>query len=640
MRFRNLVPLALLSGLVVSAPRLIPSAQADGRATRSDILPVQSVKKGMKGYGLTVFEGTRPERFDVEVIDVLGNFRPKQDLILVKTTHPRLEVAKIVAGMSGSPIYLEGKMVGAYSYGWTFGVEPIAGVTPIRAMLDDLERPLPKTLHGLPLSVLPSGKSAPSAASTTSAGGDRSTRFRGAPGEYDVALHAEQRAQSTDAAATRTVASGALTGTQRLAPLATPLLLGGLTDNAVATLRDWVGPLGLEPMQAGGSRVTSSSKSAKTNGYVDGGAIGVDMVRGDLSAMGLGTVTRVEGDKLVAFGHPMMSLGVTSMPTSEARVLWFMASQMRSFKMGEGTGPLGALVNDRMASIVVDQKATAPIVPVTLHIEGEPGAPFPDWKFEVAHDEFLTPAFLAVALGSGLEATAAERRDVTWFMESTVHVAGRPPLVVQDFGSAPSGTPQTGEVMQTSLIKAVGAVFSNPWEYPRIERVDVKMKIQFSRDVAMLRGIDLLTPVLDPGEPARFRVTLEPFAGKSIVQVVSVPLPKNFAGRSVKLVVRPGYAVRRPMSAPESLDQLIANLGVPTLEPRSLVVSYETGDSGASHRGAIASSLPPSALDTLTTTSSSIAPARFEELEHVVTRLPLYMVGADAVEVRVRPALR
>ena len=94
-------------------------------------MPVSQIHRGMKGYGLTVFEGTRPERFDVEVIDVLKNFRPRQDLILIKTKHPRLEVAKVVAGMSGSPIYLDNKMIGAYAYGWSFGSEPVAGVTPI-----------------------------------------------------------------------------------------------------------------------------------------------------------------------------------------------------------------------------------------------------------------------------------------------------------------------------------------------------------------------------------------------------------------------------------------------------------------------------------------------------------------------------
>ncbi|HSC89501.1 MAG TPA: SpoIVB peptidase S55 domain-containing protein [Polyangiaceae bacterium] len=615
MRASLLAPLSVLLGLLVALPALSPSARADGRASRPDVISVSEIRKGMTGYGLTVFEGTKPEKFDVEVIDVLENFRPRQELVLVKTKHPRLEVAKIVAGMSGSPIYLNGKMIGAYAYGWSFGVEPVAGVTPIRVMLDDLERPLPKTLHGLPLASLPPRSRA------TETG-----RFEGA--DYDVRAHAQARASQM----ARIDQPGAV-------PLATPLLLGGVTPGVLQVARQLLEPLGLEPQQGGGGS-SKKAPAASERHYVDGGAIGVDLVRGDLSAMGLGTVTRVEGKRLVAFGHPMMGVGVTSLPTSEARVLWFMASAQRSFKMGEGLGPLGALVNDRQSSIVVDEAVEPPTVPVSLHIEGEPGAPFKDWNFQVAHDEFLTPAFLAMAIGAGLETTAAERRDVTWHMESKLTIAGRPPVTIQDYGSAPTGSPQTGEVMQSSLVKGVGAVFNNPWEPARIERVDVRVSLTFGREIASLRGVDLLTPVIDAGGAARLRVTLEPFAGPAQTRVIEVPIPRNLAGGRVRLQLRPGYTISLPRPAPESLDDLVGNLSEPTLALRSLVVSFESGEGGASHRGSVAEKLPPAALDRLTTASSSIAPAQYRVEQHHVTTLPFYLVGSDSVDVEVRPALR
>src|SRR6185436_19254679 len=247
----------------------------------------------MKGYGLTVFEGTRPERFDVEVIDVLKNFRPRQDLILIKTKHPRLEVAKVVAGMSGSPIFLDNKMIGAYAYGWSFGSEPVAGVTPIDNMLEELQRPLPDQIFGWPLK--PGGKASP--AHGPQAMNDAG-RFRGA--RYDLKEHAHALAQ-------RSAPAGAITA----APVATPLLVGGMTNGAIALTRDLLSPLGIEPLQAGGGGAQDPSAPTR---YENGGAIGVQLIRGDMSAMGLGTVTRVEGDKLVAFGHPMMEAGVTSLP--------------------------------------------------------------------------------------------------------------------------------------------------------------------------------------------------------------------------------------------------------------------------------------------------------------------------------------
>jgi SpoIVB peptidase S55 len=116
-----------VAALIAEATLGAPSARAGGRVRRPDIMAVDDIQSGMKGYGLTVFEGTRPERFGVEVINVSKNYFPGQDLILVKVQHPRLDVVKSVAGMSGSPIFIDGKMVGAYAYGWPFGSEPVAG---------------------------------------------------------------------------------------------------------------------------------------------------------------------------------------------------------------------------------------------------------------------------------------------------------------------------------------------------------------------------------------------------------------------------------------------------------------------------------------------------------------------------------
>jgi len=154
LRTAPLFGLAALVGLALSVPLAMRHAKADESKARRDIFPLSQVRPGMKGYGLTVFEGTKPERFDIEVIGVQKGFLPKQDLILVKTHHPRLEVARVVAGMSGSPVYINGKMAGAYAYGWTFPREAVAGVTPIENMLADFDRPIPSEIFGWPLRML------------------------------------------------------------------------------------------------------------------------------------------------------------------------------------------------------------------------------------------------------------------------------------------------------------------------------------------------------------------------------------------------------------------------------------------------------------------------------------------------------
>lgn len=602
-------------GLLASLPLGLKSARAGGATSRPDTLPVSQIHRGMKGYGLTVFEGTRPERFDVEVIDVLKNFRPRQDLILVKTKHPRLEIVKVVAGMSGSPIYLDNKMVGAYAYGWSFGSEPVAGVTPIDNMIEDLQRPLPDKIFGWPLK--PTAAPADKAKQALNDAG----RFRGA--RYDVHEHAALLAH-------RQAPLGAA------APVATPLLVGGMSSSAIGLTRDLLAPLGMEPLQAGGGGAQDPNAPKR---YEDGGAIGVQLIRGDMSAMGLGTVTRVEGDKLVAFGHPMMEAGVTALPTTIGKVLWFLASDQRSFKIGMGVREVGALVQDRQASIVISHSAKAPVVPLKVSIKGLPGVPSSNWSFEIAHEKFMTPSFLAVAIGSALQAVANERQDVTWTASSKLRIQGFGELKLEDYGVAIGGTPEAGEFARSNLVRAVGSVLNNPWQPALIEGAEVEISLHYARDVLRLRGAELLEPEVDAGQAARVRLTLVPYSGPEQTRVVSVPLPAYLAGQTVSLDIAPGYMEEREVAAPDSLRDLIQNFANPIYPPKSLVVSFDSG-SGLAFRGRVAKNLPPGAVDAIRPTTSSIGPEGVESSVREVVPIGQFVVGRDRVSVSVRPVLR
>ncbi|HEY3501090.1 MAG TPA: SpoIVB peptidase S55 domain-containing protein [Polyangiaceae bacterium] len=612
---------AALLGLALGLPQRL--ARADGRAARSDVMGVNEIRRGMKGYGLTVMQGTKPERFDVEVIDVLRNFRPKQEVILIKTHHPRLEVAKVVAGMSGSPIYIDGKMIGAYAYGWTFGAEPVAGVTPIRAMLDEMELPLPERINGWPLKMLPgSGKrNALDKARPGTKG-----RYDGELGRYDVKEHSRQAARLA-----------VQRNPTEVRPVATPLLVGGLTSGAIGFAQELLAPLGLEPLQAGGGGGTEADAPRR---YEDGGAIGVELIRGDMSATGLGTVTRVEGDRLVAFGHPMMEAGVTALPAAVGKVLWVLASEQRSFKIGMPVRSVGALVNDRVASIVVSHSAQAPIVPVKMTINGVPGIPVSTWNFEVAHERFLTPTFLAVALGSGLQAVANEQQDVSWNVKSKLTIQGHGTIELSDYGVSIGGTPDPGEFARTNLVRAVGAVLNNPWQPARIESAEVAVDLHYARDIYRLRGAELLSPELDAGEPARIRLTLVPFAGPTVTKTLSVPLPAHLAGRTLTLDIVPGYTEEKDKAAPDSLAELIRNFVDPVFPPRSLVVTYASPEATVTHRGRIAQDLPIGALDALRPTTSSIAPEAYTTNVRQVFPIGQFLVGRDKVSVTIRQVVR
>jgi hypothetical protein len=620
MRESLLLAGAALLGLCAALPEGL--ARADGHATRPNVMGVNEIKPGMKGYGLTVFDGTKPERFEVEVIGVLQNFRPKQEVILIKTHHPRLEIAKVVAGMSGSPIYIDGKMIGAYAYGWTFGSEPIAGVTPIRTMLDEMALPLPGTINGWPLHLVP-GKPSERTASANEA----RARYRGELGRYDLHEHAEQ---------VKRVAFESSPTPVR--PVATPLLVGGLTPGAIRLASDLLSPLGLEPLQAGGGGSTPEPDAPKQ--FEDGGAIGVELIRGDMSATGLGTVTRVEGDKLVAFGHPMMEAGNTALPTAIGRVLWVLASEQRSFKIGAPIRSLGTLVNDRVASIVVSQSVKAPVIPVKMEIHGVPGVPLSTWNFEVAHERFLTPSFLAVALGSGLQSVANEQQDVSYSATSKLKIKGYGEITLHDFGVAMGGTPDAGEFARSSVVRAAGAVLNNPWQNAQIDGLEMSVDLHYARELYRLRGAELVASEIDAGEPARIRLTLVPFAGPVVEKTLSVPLPAYLAGRTLTLEISPGYTEERDRATPDSLGELIHNFEDPTLPPKSVVVSYASPDATVAHKGRIATDLPMGALDTLRPTTTTIAPETYTTTVHQAFPLDQYLVGRDRVTVTIRPVVR
>jgi hypothetical protein len=622
------LPVAALLGLLASIVPNLNSARAEGKATRTDIMPVDQIKRGMKGYGLTVFEGTTPEKFGVEVIDVLDNFQPQQELILIKTEHPRLDVAKVVAGMSGSPIFIDGKMIGAYAYGWTFGREPVAGVTPIRSMLDDLARPLPKQIDGIPFGTLPR----PRPVAQSGSRGKRAVTgslYHGERGSYDVTRHAHQLAD----------AKSKLLGTApgAIMPVSTPLLMGGMTARSVGWAKDLLAPLGLEPLQAGGGGKSDPDAPKR---FVDGGAVGISLIRGDISATGLGTVTRVEGDKLVAFGHPMMNSGVTNLPTAIGRILWFLASDMRSFKIGMPVRDIGAMVNDRQSSIVVSHSVEAPVIPVKLIVKGAPGAPYTDWNFEIAHEKFMTPAFMAVALGNAMQATAAERQDVSWTVKSRLEVKDHGVIQLEDQGVALGGTPDEREFAESPLVKAAGAILNNPWEPAVLLSAQVEIELRYERDILRLRGADLIETEIDAGEPARVRLTLEPYSGKAITRVVSIPIPRQLAGETVSITLEPGYNVEYDSAAPESVGELVQNLEHQSYPAKSVVASFATGDSAVSFKGRIAKNLPPGALDSIQPVTTSVAPDTFGTQVRRVFTIGQFMTGQDSVSVKIRPVLR
>jgi len=623
---------ALSAGLLVSLGAAIPLAQ--GSAT-PPTMPISEVKEGMKGYGLSVFHGTEPERFNVEVIGVLHNFRPGEPIFVIMTggsvgsaaTDKRLELAKGVHGMSGSPIYLEGKLAGAYSYAMSnFASEPIAGVTPIDLMLTEMRRPIPPGFwpieHAPPL---PGARPSPIPPHAPHASLDR---FEGLPGSYDAVEHARQLA---DRLGTRPDGSNVTRAT-------TPLMMAGVGERTATALRHLVEPLGLEPLQGGGANV--DDPAAPTH-FVNGGGLGVQFVRGDVSVLGYGTATYADGaGKVAGFGHPMLGGGDEALPACIVRILWINASAQASNKIGECVRPLGTLVQDRQTAIVVDENVAAPMFPVEIEVVGAPGAPKTKWRAEVTDDKFLGAAMTSVVFGSAVEATVMERRDLTWKMTSKIDVAGHGLVETEDVGVNSGGSPDTSDWIRSHVTNTVGDVLNNPWEHARIRGVEARLEVRYTRDMLRLRGAEVLDPVVDAGDKARVRLHLVPRDGPETTRVVDVTMPVELAGKDVEVEIVPGYEVAPELAAPENLDQLLANEPRVTAPPRTVVLQFRVPSQGIAYRGHVTQRLPMFTLDALRTQSSDTGPDSFPSWSRTIVPTDAFIEGRDKVKVKVRSVVR
>ena len=373
----------------------------------------------MKGYGLTVFKGTEPERFDVEVIGVLHHFRPGEPLIVIKTPNPRLDVTKTVRGMSGSPIFLDGRLAGAYSYSLAaFELEPVAGVTPIDLMLTEMRRPIPPGFWPL----------------------ERTAPLPGRPGATPIAPHPphasldrfDGRARhATTSRSTRasspTASARAATRRARIVPAATPLMMrrrqrarGGRAAQARRAAR---------PRRRSRAAAATATTPHAPAHFVNGGGLGVAA----RARRRLGDGPRAPRRTSTARARSRASATRCSAaatrrcPACIGRVLWIDASAQASHKVGECARSLGTLVQDRQTAIILDENIVAPTIPIDVDVVGAVGAPKTHWHSEITEDRFMAPGLAAVVLASVIEATSSERRDFTWKLTSKVDVAGPRP---------------------------------------------------------------------------------------------------------------------------------------------------------------------------------------------------------------------
>jgi hypothetical protein len=583
---RHGVRACVLAAILVSGAVLAQESVVHISAT----IGVDEITPGMRGYGLTVFRGTTPERFDVEVIDVLHNFRPDQDLILIRTPHPILEHAHVVAGMSGSPIFLDGRLAGAYAYGWPYGQEPIAGVTPIANMLTEMRRPYRTDSFPGAQPLQPGRRLRPQRRPRAAIEQDRSSRFAGLPpylGDTPVTATTSITAQRERLGAPSEMG---------IQPASTPLLVGGMTDDAVRMLETELSAFGMVVLQTGGGGNRAPSGPTQ---YDQGSAVAVQLSRGDIATTAVGTVTHVDGARVAAFGHPMINAGETGLPVAVARVLHILSSIHRSFKIAEAVRPVGTLVHDRQSGIYLDANLAPAIVPARVRIRGVPDAPRDEWNVELASHRSVTPVIMASVLASALGATASDSDDAMFEATTRVWIAGRSePVAVTDYGYSAGGAANPIALSQLRLFPILEMVYGNPFSEQRTERIEVDLSVRFARDTIRILDASVPQREVDPGSTVPVRVVLRRFSRPEEVRIVQVPIPESAAGQNIEITLAPGSTVEPMHVLPRNFEELLATIHE-QYPSTSMIVSLEMASRGLRFGGHVADHLPPSAMDAL-----------------------------------------
>jgi len=552
----------LLRSLAVCAVLATASARAFAHPT--DILPAGDLTPGMKGYGFSdLGDGKGVQRFEVEIVGLLKSYAPKQDLILARVLGGLLDKTGIIAGMSGSPVYVDGKLIGALAYGWPFSREPICGITPIQSMLDIRKAPVSPPV--------PIGGAATRVSAFVSAFADRSFS---APLE---ALYAPLKGESSSSGPSPLPLPVSLSGT--LSP--------GRLFGQVAEAAGWlVTPSGASAPAAAGSLPAASSR------LEPGSAVAAVLLSGDMVLSATGTVTWVDGNSVLAFGHPFLSMGPVAMPMASADVLTVLPSLYRSFKFAT-TGPvLGSISQDRSTGILGGFGSAPRMVPITIRMSSEE-LPTQTFHFEVVHNAMLTPILLAVATDNvltTLEKRAGERT-IVW--KSAIETSDR----TVRWDSVFSGLGAKDDAV-ASLALLTNFLMANEFRDLAIRGVEIDIAHSDRLQSARVVHVEAQKERVHPGDAVPVWVDLEDFRGGTRRVVLTAKVPTDAPAGPITVFVGDGnaataYDLALYPADPHSLDQVIDFLG--RVKPANTLnlLTYRSAP-GALVNGEALAGLPPS----------------------------------------------
>jgi SpoIVB peptidase S55 len=579
-------------------------------------MPLAQVEKGMKGYGLTVFEGTSVEKFDVEILGVLHNIGPGQNLILARVDHPVVRRAGVIAGMSGSPIFVDGKVVGALAYAWQFAKEPVAGITPIDEMLK-----ISQVVR--PAGASPAGSAAP--------------RMSGA--ELLNAL-ASSKPEAAFEKFVKSMAARPVNAINGATRIALPMSLGSFAPETVQRFAPHLEQLGFVAVPAGAASA-SAKKSGKTT-FVPGDPVGAVLLTGDFNIAASGTVTYVDNENVYAFGHPFLDMGEINFPMATSEVVTVLPSMASSFKFSNTGDIVGVLRQDRAAGIMGVLGAKTDMFPVDVTLNG--AGPEQKFHVDIVRHSYLSPLMLAMitdSIVSNAQRAAGER---TVILDSEIQLKGFQPVRIRE-GFAGQ---QARQAIPQYLALVSAYLMSNEFKPAEIESVKIRLRHDDDLRIARLMEASLVKPEkgrVSPGDTVQVRTVLKPYRGEPFVETFDVRIPDEQPAGPSYLLVGSGSVMNAIDFSlvppdPRTLEQVISVLG--RLRPATdlTVGLYSTGE-GAVTSGVYLPNLPPSmrAVVVADTSNAAQAAVKYHPAGQHARPLGYIVDGALKIDIDVQPAL-
>ncbi len=580
---------------------LLISAISIGRAGASEPDPksywdVNQIRPGMKGVGKTVMTGTKLEEFQAEVLGVMRDVSPGRDMVLCRLKGCNLEHAGIIQGMSGSPIYIEGKLLGAVAFAWEFAKDPIAGITPFQQMIQYVRSndrriaaeagDLPRdAFHAARRSILPV--------------------IDGLSDRAGDALEPSNTAIP--------ISGGGLAG---MTPIVTPLASSGFGPRALSVLSDRLRPLGMAPM-AGGAASDQIIREYGDRPLVAGSPLSIALVTGDFDLSGIGTVTHVEGNRVYGFGHPMLSLGSCDLPMMTGYIHTVYPRASVSMKMGSPLKVVGVIDTDVSTSVAGRIGPKPDMLPVSVRVKTGQFADAHSYNVQIVREPMLLPSLIMAVLTNAIDTEGNLPEELTAQLSASIKLKGFEPIRVRDTFSGPRYTGQMGAALLFSpLASMVNILLRNNMGPIRIESVDCDVQIDPGRKVATIEHVRLLSETIEPGQDLKAFVTLKPHKGDRVTIPVSIPIPSDFPeGQSEVVVCDAMNSIRRSfrndpaLLDPHDLAGVIHTLRIQTEPKRTAVyVHILSPERGLTVKGQPLPNLPGSVRAVFTSKRETPAP--------------------------------